>query len=115
MIEVGDDQIYAILADEYTNVEGNELMTIFIWYISCLSGEISERMIGTVKLDNTSSTNLLKTVVNLLKRAHLNVEQSRAQGYDGASNMSGRMIGLAALVLKNRQLSIFTTTIINSI
>ena len=37
-------------------------------------------------------------MVNVLKRVHVNVGQSRVQGPDGASNMSGCMSGLADLV-----------------
>ena len=48
-IEVGNDKIYAILADECTDVTGTELMTVVIRYVSSTSGMISERTIGTVR------------------------------------------------------------------
>ena len=66
MIEVGYDHIYAIYADECNDMEGEKLMTIVIWCVSCLSGEISERIVGTVKVDDSSSENMLKSVVNVL-------------------------------------------------
>ena len=80
VIEVRDDRIFDILANDCTDVEGKGLMRIFIWYVSCLSGEILERAIGTINIDDISSENLIKTVVNILSRDHLNVDQSRVQG-----------------------------------
>ena len=106
--EVGIDKIYAILADEATDIIGQELMTIVIRYVNCLDGKISERTIGTVKVDDTGSENLFNTIVNVLSRVKLNVKQSRAQGYDGASNMSGHLSGLAARVKDVSPLSIYT-------
>ena len=96
--EVGEDKIFAVLADEATDVTGQERMTIVIRYVNCFNGNISERTIGTVKIDDTGSENLYLTIVKVLLRVKLSVQQSRAQGYDGASNMSGHLSGLAARI-----------------
>ena len=96
--EVGIDKIYAILADEATDITGQEQMTIVIRYVNCMNGKISERTIGTVKVDDTGAENLFHTIVKVLDRVKLLVKESRAQGYDGASNMSGHLSGLAARV-----------------
>ena len=63
-----------------------------------MNGKISERTIGTVKVDDTGAENLFHTIVKVLARVKLLVKESRAQGYDGASNMSGHLSGLAARV-----------------
>ena len=57
-IEISNDKIYATLVDECTDVMGSELMTVVIRYMSSISGEISERTIGTVRVDDTSSGGL---------------------------------------------------------
>ena len=106
-IEVGDDKIYAILADECTDVTGTELMTVVIRYVSSTSGMILEKTIGTVRVDDTSSEELFKSVVKVLARVNLQVSESRAQGYDGASNMSGHLTGLAARVKEISPLAIY--------
>ena len=62
--EVGEDKIFAVLADEATDVTGQERMTIVIRYVNCFNGKISERTIGTVKIDDTGSENLYLTIVN---------------------------------------------------
>ena len=36
--EIGSEKIYAILADEATDVNVNESMTVVICYVSCLTG-----------------------------------------------------------------------------
>ena len=105
--EVGTDKIYAILADECTNVTGSELMAVVIRYVSSTSGKISERTIGTVKVGDTTSIELFNSVVEVLKRVNLQVSESRAQGYDGASNMSGHLTGLAARVKEISPLAIY--------
>ena len=42
VIEVGYDHIYAILADECTDMEDMKLMTIVIQYVIYLSGDLLE-------------------------------------------------------------------------
>ena len=66
-----------------------------------------ERTIGTVRVDDTSSEELFKSVVKVLARVNLQVSESRAQGYDGASNMSGHLTGLAARVKEISPLAIY--------
>ena len=66
-----------------------------------MSGDISESTIVTVKVDNTGSENLSKTLVCYLVCLKLNVEQSCVQGYDEASNTSGRLSGLSARINKS--------------
>ena len=38
--EIGSGKIYGILADEATDVNVNESMTVVICYVSCLTGQI---------------------------------------------------------------------------
>lgn len=82
-------------------------MTVVIRYVSSTSGMISERTIGTVRVEDTSSEELFKSVVKVLSRVNLQVSESRAQGYDGASNMSGHLAGLGAKVKAINPLAIF--------
>ena len=77
-IEVGNDKIYEILADECTYVTGPDLITVVIRYVISTSGKISEKKIGTVKVDATSSGELFKSVVNVLARVNLQVSESSA-------------------------------------
>ena len=108
VIEVGEDKIYTILVDECTHVKGNELMIVVIWYVNSLSGKISERTIGMVKVDNTTSQMLFDAVVHVLARVNLDVKQCKAQGYDEAANMSDHKTGLAARFKKLSPLAFFT-------
>ena len=74
VIGVGGIKIYAILAYESKDVIGNELVTVAIRYVNCLSGVIPESTIGTVKVDDTGSENLFKTLVCVLYCVELNME-----------------------------------------
>ena len=98
VIEVGQDKLYVIFVDECTDVTGNELIIVVIQYVNSLTSKILERIIGTAKVDIVTSNRLFDTVVHILSRANLDMKQCRAQGYDGAANMSGHKTGLAARV-----------------
>ena len=113
VVEIGDDKIYAILADEATDIRGKDFMTIVICYVSCKSGEISERMIGNVLTPSTCSEYLFDIVVEVLKLVQLQVHQSRGQGYNCASNMSKHISGLSNCIKELSPKSIITTLDLN--
>ena len=56
-----------------------------------------ERTIKTVHVADTKATTLRDALLSAVKGFGLNPEKCRGQGYDGASNMSGKHNGLAAL------------------
>ncbi|KAL5506037.1 hypothetical protein EMCRGX_G007603 [Ephydatia muelleri] len=68
-------------------------LTLVIRYVSATTGE---RTIKTVHVADTKATTLRDAL--LVKGFGLNAEKCRGQGYDGASNMSGKHNGLAALI-----------------
>ena len=105
VIELGSDPIYALLADECTDISGKQMMTVVIRYVSSTSGKISERTIGTVRVNNTCSEDLFNTVTTVLARVNLRLSQARGQAYDGASNMSGHLTGLASRVKEESPLA----------
>ena len=99
--ELGDDlpgAVYSILADETNCVAHKEFLTLVIRYVSATTGEIMERTIKTVHVADTKATTLRDALLSAVKGFGLNPEKCRGQGYDGASNMSGKHNGLAALI-----------------
>ena len=85
--------VYSILADETSCVAHKQFLTLVIRYVSATTGE---RTIKTVHVADTKATTLRDAL--LVKGFGLNAEKCRGQGYDGASNMSGKHNGLAALL-----------------
>eukprot|EP00957_Ditylum_brightwellii_P034509 2616973-Ditylum_brightwellii.AAC.1 len=59
-----------------------------------------ERVIATVHVPNTRAQALFITICKVLISMYLDINHGRGQGYNRASNMSGRFKGLAALFLE---------------
>ena len=74
VIEVGEDKMYVIIADECTDVTGNDSIPVVIQYVNYLTGRILERTTGTVKVDNTTSEKFSDTVVHVLSLVNLDVK-----------------------------------------
>ena len=54
VIEIREDKLYIILADECTNVSRNKLIVMVNYYINSISDEIAEIIISTVKVNAIS-------------------------------------------------------------
>ncbi|XP_047264142.1 uncharacterized protein LOC124896601 [Capsicum annuum] len=52
---------------------------------------VNERVIAIVRVGDTSTKTLMKTICFVLMRHSLSISKRRGQGYDGASNMQGEM------------------------
>ncbi|CAN1129384.1 Zinc finger MYM-type protein 1 [Linum perenne] len=65
------------------------------------AGILTERFFAIKGVSETSSETLKQVICDVLSQYNLQVEKLRGQGYDGASNMSGKFNGLKALFLKD--------------
>nr|XP_016445261.1 PREDICTED: uncharacterized protein LOC107770466 [Nicotiana tabacum] len=63
-------------------------------------GQVNEPFIGLVRVGDTSAKSLKEAILSLLMKHSLSPSKIRGQGYDGASNMQGKMNGLKALILQ---------------
>ena len=91
-------KIFAVIADESRDVANMEQMPLIIRYIDEFN-RIQESFIGFIECEHGTSgmkiANLIET--NCLKLG-LDMVLCRAQGYDGAGNMAGRLNGAATLL-----------------
>ena len=60
--------------------------------------EVFEDCVGLYATDNTKSDTLTQLIKDALVRLSLPLERCRGQCYDGVSNMSGRISGVAAQI-----------------
>jgi hypothetical protein len=74
-------------------------MAVVLRYVDKL-GEIKERLIGVVHVNETSAACLKSNIDKLFGKYGLSMKQVRGQGYDGASNMRGEFNGLRALIMR---------------
>jgi hypothetical protein len=96
--EIGGD-VFCLLVDESADVSGKEQMAVVLRYVDKL-GEIKERLIAVVHVQETSASCLKSNIDNLFAKYGLSIKQIRGQGYDGASNMRGEFNGLRALIMR---------------
>lgn len=89
---------FSLLIDESEDISQHEQMAVGIRYTSKNDGVTKERFLGLVRVPNTKAQTLKDAVVNFCTEFGLNMENLRGQGYDGASNMSGHIGGLQALL-----------------
>nr|XP_016445487.1 PREDICTED: uncharacterized protein LOC107770668 [Nicotiana tabacum] len=74
-------------------------MTLVLRYVD-KKGQVNKPFIGLVRISDTSAKSLKEAVLSLLMKHSLSPSKIRGQGYDGASNMQGKMNGLKALILQ---------------
>ncbi|XP_019240751.1 PREDICTED: uncharacterized protein LOC109220742 [Nicotiana attenuata] len=79
-----DDYFFGILVDESKDISHKEQMTLVIRYVN-KRGEVIERFLDIVHVNDTSALSLQKTIYDLLLDHSLSSSKLRGQGYDGAT------------------------------
>ena len=97
---------FTILADETSDISGREQLCLCIRYVH--KNTIREEFIEYIEVDNTSGLNLSDTILKKLSEWDLDISKLRGQGYDGASNMSGRFKGVKTRILEKQPLALYT-------
>ena len=67
-----------------------------------------EEFLCLVPVSSTTSKDLASTILTKLSQLGLNMEHMRGQGYDGASNISGKYRGVQARVKELYPLAMYT-------
>ncbi|CAG2202028.1 unnamed protein product [Mytilus edulis] len=95
-------KFFALIADESTDVSTREQVSVCLRYIQrdSLSGDISikEDFLDFVMTTSTKGEHLAELLIETLQGAGVNIAKMRAQGYDGAANMSGKYNGVQARI-----------------
>ncbi|XP_019233813.1 PREDICTED: uncharacterized protein LOC109214361 [Nicotiana attenuata] len=94
-----DGDYFGILVDESKDISHHEQMALAFRYVD-KKGQVNEPFISLVRVSDTSAKSLKEAVLSLLMKHSLNPSKIRGQGYDGNSNMQGKMNGLKALILQ---------------
>ena len=94
LTDVKSAKWFALIADETRDISGLEQFPVSLrWVDKCCS--IFEDVIGMVQVDQTDAATLASTLKDVLIRCSLQLSNCRGQTYDGASNMSGHLSGVA--------------------
>nr|XP_016505027.1 PREDICTED: zinc finger MYM-type protein 1-like [Nicotiana tabacum] len=96
--DLGGDY-FGILVDESKDISHHEQMALALQYVD-KKGQVNEPFIGLVRVGDTSAKSLKKAMYSLLLKHSLSPSKIRGQGYDGASNIKGKVNGLKSLILE---------------
>lgn len=87
---------FAILADECTDINGREMLSICVRYIK--SQQVVERFVAVVPVVSTKADSICNTLIDQMRKYCLDPTQLTAASFDGASNFSGAKGGVQALL-----------------
>ena len=85
---------YSLMADETRDISNIEQLCMVIRWVD-VDYEIHEDFIGMVYVPDITSPTLTKAIKDVLICCILPLDHCRGQAYDGASNMMGRLTGVA--------------------
>ena len=92
--DVKQSKYYGIMADEVTDISGWEQLGVALRYIK--DSVAHEKLVQFVACESITGKEICVNLVNLLQRVGLDPQCCRAQTYDGAGSMSGRLNGCQA-------------------
>lgn len=83
-------------------------MTISVRYVDVTNLVIREDFLGLIEMVSTTGAVIKNTLHQKLISIGLKTKNIRGQGYDGGSNMFGRINGVQAFILKEQPLALYT-------
>lgn len=94
---IKSNRFFSLIVDETTDESTKEQLSICIRHVHIGStAEVFEDFIGLYESSETDAGTITTVIKDVLLRCSLRTEDCRGQCYDGASNMSGRLNGVAA-------------------
>ena len=99
-----NSKFFTLIADETTDTSTREQVSVCLRYLERdpISNKISikEDFLDFVMATSTTGEHLAELLIETLNNAGINTMNMRAQGYDGAANMSGKYNGVQARILQ---------------
>lgn len=95
--EITKSKFFAIGADETSDVHKIEQLVLTVRYVDA-NYDICESFVGFVEVKNTTGHALAESLLGYIEKIGLDKRYIVAQGYDGASAMSGIYNGTQALI-----------------
>ena len=101
-------RFYSVIADEVTDAANTEQLSLVIRYFNPESKTAVERLLDfTAYHLGVTGHAIAETILDLLHKNHLDPKLLRGQGYDGASNMAGKVKGAAAIITYKHPLALY--------
>ena len=104
--EIRNAEFFSVLADEATDVSHKEQLVVCIRWVD-KDFDVHEDPIELISVPKTDASTLTTAIKDCLVRCCLPISQCRGQAYDGASNMSGHLNGVAAQIQRDTPSALF--------
>ncbi len=98
LASIKEAKFYSIICDETQDISGKEQLGLTVRWVDN-SYSINEDLIGMYAVDQTNASTLIAVIKDCLVRCSLSLDNLHRQAYDGASNMTGRLSGVAKCML----------------
>ena len=95
-------KFFAVIADECTDSSTKEQMSLCIRFLDKTDGciEVREEFVGFKYAECVKGIAVSNIIIDFLAEMNLDIQNLRAQCYDGAANMSGKYNGVQARILQ---------------
>ena len=112
--EIHEASIYSLIADEATDITNKEQLCISIRWVDpfCVIHEDALELTALTKTDSETIANAIK---DFLLRYQLPISKCRGQAYDGASNMSGIIKGVATRIQNEEASAVYVHCLAHSL
>ena len=107
LCEIREAEWFALIADETRDISGIEQLAISLRWVT-KDYLVYEDVIALAEVEQTDAATLTSTLKDALVRSGLQLSQCRGQAYDGASNMSGHLNGVASRIQKEQPNALYT-------
>ena len=101
--EIKDAKYYSVSVDSTPDISHTDQLTLIFRYV--LSDGPIERFVKFIPIHGHSGESLAKTLLSFLQEHNIPIKDCRGQSYDNASNMSGKYIGMQAVIRKESHLA----------
>ena len=92
-------QFYSVIADEVIDAANREQLSLVVRYFDPESKTAAERLLDFTACHlGVTGHAIAETILDLLQKNHLDSKLLHGQGYDGASNMAGKVKGAAGII-----------------
>lgn len=92
--EINSVDFYSIMVDSTQDITAYEQCSIFVRYVNRTTQKIEERLIGVLRLMDTSGEGYFHAIVEYLQKLGIDPLKMVGCSFDGASNMRSDDIGL---------------------
>ena len=94
--EMQQSSVYGIMIDEATDISTNASLIVYAYFVH--DGKRKMRYLADVQLEGCDVSSILTVILRVLEDYEVSIKKCFGFGSDGASVMTGRENGVAALL-----------------